>query len=168
MTRTESELRAVAKAADQGHLFDFWSDLSEPQQASLLAQIDALDFGVVDHLRGLQKSNEPVAIQGELEPPETFPLLRKGATEERARRASQLGEVLLGAGRVGFVLVAGGQASRLGYKGPKGAFPVGPVSGRTLFETHGRKLRAASKRYDCAMPWYVMTSVQNDERPRAS
>jgi len=166
MTRTESELRAAATAADQEHLFDFWSDLSEPQQASLLAQIDALDFDVVAQLRELQKSGGAVELEGELEPPETFPLKRNGATEERARRASQLGDVLLGAGRVGFVLVAGGQASRLGYNGPKGAFPVGPVSGRTLFETHGRRLRAASKRYDCPMPWYVMTSVQNDAATR--
>jgi len=167
MTRTESELRAAAKAADQDHLFDFWSDLEEEQQASLLSQIDALDFEVVNRLRELQKGGGAVELEGELEPPEIFPLERNGATEERARRASQLGDVLLGAGRVGFVLVAGGQASRLGYDGPKGAFPVGPVSGRTLFETHGRRLRAASKRYGCPMPWYVMTSVQNDTATRS-
>lgn len=166
MMRTESELRAACKAADQSHLFNFWEELTDEQQASLLRQINALDFKVVGELRALQKSGGEIELAGDLEPPETFPLERHGATEERARRAAQIGEVLLGAGKVGCVLVAGGQASRLGYDGPKGAFPVGPVSGRSLFEMHGRRLRAAAKRYGCPMPWYVMTSVQNDQATR--
>ncbi|MCB9916519.1 MAG: UTP--glucose-1-phosphate uridylyltransferase, partial [Planctomycetes bacterium] len=74
---------------------------------------------------------------------------------------------LLAEGRVGFLLVAGGQASRLGYEGPKGAFPVGPVSGRTLFELHARRLRAAAARYGVRVPWYVMTSPANDAATRA-
>lgn len=62
--------------------------------------------------------------------------------------------------------MAGGQASRLGYDGPKGAFPVGPVSGRTLFEFHARRLRAARERFGTPVPWYIMTSPANHAATR--
>ena len=101
------------------------------------------------------------------EPPEVFPLARDDAQTARAAQAVERGEELLGAGRVGFLLVAGGQASRLGYDGPKGCFPVGPVTGRPLFEILARRLRAARERHGVATPWYVMTSPANDAVTRA-
>jgi UDP-N-acetylglucosamine/UDP-N-acetylgalactosamine diphosphorylase len=83
------------------------------------------------------------------------------------RRARERGEALLAESRVGFLLVAGGQASRLGFDGPKGAFPVGPVTGRTLFEIFARRLIAARERYGTRPSWYIMTSEANDAATRA-
>jgi len=62
--------------------------------------------------------------------------------------------------------VAGGQGSRLGFDGPKGAFPVGPVSGATLFEIHCRKILALERRYAAKVPLYIMTSLANDAATR--
>jgi UDP-N-acetylglucosamine/UDP-N-acetylgalactosamine diphosphorylase len=58
-------------------------------------------------------------------------------------------------------VVAGGQGTRLGFDGPKGAFPIGPVSRRALFQLHAEKLRALSRRYSRSIPWYIMTSESN-------
>ena len=166
MTRSESELRATAEAAGQGHLFAFWDELDEAGRGGLLAQIDGVEFETVARLQGLLQKGSSESSGGALEPPELFPLERDGAEEKAAQDASGAGTELLSEGRVGYVLVAGGQGSRLGLDGPKGAFPVGPVSGRTLFEIHARRLAAAAKRHGKAMPWYVMTSRQNDEATR--
>ncbi len=75
----------------------------------------------------------------------------------------QAGEQALAAGRVGVVIVAGGQGTRLGFDQPKGMFPVGPVSGRTLFEFFADALRATSARYNVRIPLYLMTSPLTHE-----
>ncbi len=54
--------------------------------------------------------------------------------------------------------MAGGQGSRLGFDHPKGMFPVGPVSGKTLFQIHAEKVLALSRRYGKPVPFLVMTS----------
>src|SRR6185503_11543174 len=90
-----------------------------------------------------------------------------GAQTEDARRARAAGEELLRSGRVGFVLVAGGQASRLGFEAPKGDYPIGPVTRRTLFAFHAQRLKAAARRHGVRTPWYVMTSPANDADTRA-
>ena len=61
------------------------------------------------------------------------------------------------------VLVAGGQGTRLGHDGPKGTFPIGPVSRKSLFQIHAEKVLAAGRRYGKPLPLYVMTSPENDE-----
>ena len=57
--------------------------------------------------------------------------------------------------------VAGGQGTRLGYDGPKGAFPVTPVRGHSLFQVFAEKIRAAGARYGTTPPWLIMTSPAN-------
>ena len=70
-------------------------------------------------------------------------------------------------GRVAVLVVAGGQATRLGFAGPKGLFPIGPVTDRTLFELQAQKLRRVGKRCGRPVPWYVMTSPETDGPTRA-
>jgi UDP-N-acetylglucosamine/UDP-N-acetylgalactosamine diphosphorylase len=68
---------------------------------------------------------------------------------------------------VGVVLVAGGQGTRLGFEHPKGMFPIGPVSGASLFRIHFEKIRAAADRSGCSIPLYVMTSDATDDETRS-
>ncbi len=76
-------------------------------------------------------------------------------TPQQARRQ---GREALTAGRVGAILVAGGQGTRLDFNHPKGMFSIGPVSKRTLFQIHLEKIIAASRRYGVRIPLYLMTS----------
>jgi len=166
MNREERE-RSRASQAGQEHVFRFWDRLAEPEREQLLSQLEAVDYANVKVLAGALAAHGKTESDVSLEPPELFPLERNPAHEEQARAAAARGAELLGAGRVGYVLVAGGQASRLGYDGPKGGFPVGPVTGRTLFDFHARRLLAAGHKFGTRVPWYVMTSPANDGPTRA-
>ena len=64
----------------------------------------------------------------------------------------QRGREALAAGQIGVVLVAGGQGTRLGFDHPKGMFPIGPVSRRSLFQIHVEKILAAARRYGVRDP----------------
>jgi UDP-N-acetylglucosamine/UDP-N-acetylgalactosamine diphosphorylase len=68
---------------------------------------------------------------------------------------------------VGVFVVAGGQGTRLGFDRPKGAFPVGPVTSRSLFEIQAQKIRGLVRRLGAVVPWYVMTSPATDAETRA-
>jgi UDP-N-acetylglucosamine/UDP-N-acetylgalactosamine diphosphorylase len=162
----ETRLRGLARDAGQEHLFDDWDSLGDRQREAYLEQLEALDFAQLPLLRDLLREDARNDAPARLEAPEVFPLERDAAQREQAAAACRRGERELAAGRVGFLLVAGGQASRLGYEGPKGAFGIGPVSGRSLFEIHARRLLAVARRHRVTVPWYVMTSPANDAATR--
>lgn len=67
-------------------------------------------------------------------------------------------EAFLRQGKLGFVLLAGGVGSRLGHTAPKGTFPVGPISQKSLFQIHFEKLNVLRGYYGTSFQVYVMTS----------
>jgi UDP-N-acetylglucosamine/UDP-N-acetylgalactosamine diphosphorylase len=152
----------------QSHVFRFWDRLDETDRQRLLAQAAAIDLPVV--LRAYQAARsaldaEPEAV-GRLDPPPVERLPGRGGDAARADLARERGEQLLSEGRVAALVVAGGQATRLGYDAPKGAFPLGPVSERSLFELQAQKIRNLRSRFGRPLPWYVMTSEATDAPTR--
>ena len=162
MNTTEKELCVALTAAGQGQAVARLEALDGVARSALREQLASLDLELLAELHALLAAPPPGTGGRSFDPPEVFPLARSAEQNAAARKAVEQGAELLGAGKVGFVLVAGGQASRLGYDAPKGAFPVGPVTGRTLFEIHARRLRRAMDVFGRSMPWFVMTSPAND------
>ena len=167
LSEREGELRGRAKEFGQDHLFAWWQDLQEKERSGLLEQIAAIDFPLVKSLteKLVNKAHEPGHV--ELSP---APILRTPETEDQkreARLAREHGESLLREGKVAPLVVAGGQGTRLGFAGPKGAFPIGPISGKCLFAFFAEKILASRKRYGTSVPWYIMTSPANDAETRA-
>jgi UDP-N-acetylglucosamine/UDP-N-acetylgalactosamine diphosphorylase len=72
------------------------------------------------------------------------------------------GEAELRKSTVAVILVAGGQGTRLGHDAPKGTYPIGPVTQRSLFQIHAEKVLALQRRYKCRLPLLIMTSDEND------
>lgn len=155
------------RAAGQGHVFAFWERLDDPQRARLLGQLAQQDLAQIQELGQLVRSNAGAQAPSSFKPAPVFPLQRDAGQQAKAEEARALGAERLAQGKIGYVLVAGGQGSRLGYDGPKGEFPVGPLTGASLFAWHAARLAAASKRHGSAVRWYVMTSQANDAATRA-
>ena len=161
MAATDASLRARFCEAEQGHVFRFIDELSAEQRQTLHAQLRSIDLAVVErlietHLAADNASHVPV-----LSPAPVIPLATgRGALAEEAE-SRKAGEAALTAGRVAVVIVAGGQATRLGYDAPKGTFPIAPVSGKTLFQLHAEKVLALARRYGKAPPLLILVSPDN-------
>lgn len=150
----------------QDRVFRFWDRLDEPQRQELLDQAAAVD------LEALKCAHAAITGPTSARPPklETIPVVRlpaNGGDALAADRAIERGNQALAEGRVAALVVAGGQATRLGFDGPKGAYPIGPVSERTLFEQQAQKIRGLRRRYAHPLPWYIMTSAATDVATRA-
>ena len=157
---TFDEAKTLLAKNGQEQVLRFWGKLKTAERKALLAQIATIDFASVKRCATLLKAEttgETVAVKkGKPTAPKVAEL--KGRAHDRARA---VGEKELAAGHVGVILVAGGQGSRLGYDGPKGAYSIGPVTGSSLFFFHARKILALSIKYAARIPFYVMTSAAN-------
>lgn len=165
MQQAISQLRERFAAFGQDHVFRFWDTLSPVERESLAAQAAAIDLAELArvHERTRERAR---TLSGRLEPAEVEALPRYGGKAERRLEARERGIERLRAGCVAVMVVAGGQGTRLGFEGPKGTFPIGPATGRSLFELQAQKIRAARRRYEVALPWYVMTSPATDDATR--
>lgn len=167
MMNNQTELFEQIQQAGQGHILRFREELSESSGERLLSQIKTVDFTLLARLiEEYVKSPGPAAADRKLEPTEVITLPGTALGKKRASEARQAGEAALRNGKVACLLVAGGQASRLGYDGPKGAFKVGPVSGKSLFQLYAERILFLNRRYNIQLPWYIMTSETNDGQTR--
>jgi UDP-N-acetylglucosamine/UDP-N-acetylgalactosamine diphosphorylase len=157
-------------AARQGHLAAALDRLDGPARERLREQIEALDLDLIGRLVDDLVGGEAAGGLGRVEPlaaEDVIRLPRGEADRARRREAREAGERALAGGRVAAVLLAGGQGTRLGFDGPKGAFPSSPMTGTTLFAHHAAKIAALRERHGAPLPWYVLTSPQNDDATRA-
>ncbi len=142
----------------QEHLVAFWEELNADQKMRLAGQIVAIDFDQIAELyQTRDQATDFDALLEEATPPDAF---RLDTTKNRftPEEALARGQQALAAGQLGVILVAGGQGTRLGFPHPKGMFPIGPISGKTLLQIHCEKVIALGRQYGRTVPLYLMTS----------
>jgi len=129
-------------------------------EESLLADLATVDWTMLDRQRAALES-DAVKAAGEIYAPELKPASTSGDAANAA--AEQAGWEALRAGRVAIATVAGGQASRLGFAGPKGAYPLGSVSGASLFQMMAGQIHRLRALTGAALPWIIQTGPGNHE-----
>ncbi len=157
MYADQQSLMELLSRYDQQHLLRFWDELDDLQRTALAEQIRRIDFPALhaEFQRGGTETD-----WGALARRATSPAaVRLGNSGDlNAQQAVAAGEAALRAGQVAVLVVAGGQGSRLGFEHPKGMFPIGPLSQRTLFQCHADRIAAVAHRYQTRLPWLIMTS----------
>jgi len=143
----------------QGHLVEHLVHLDSIQSQRFAEELEKLDPIQLSALFNGRNLAQPPDLK-QLEPP---PIA--SASDDLAARA--IGLKALREGKVAVVLVAGGQGSRLGSDLPKGCFPVGPVTGATLYQIHAEKVLELGRRYGRTPPFLIMTSRATDAATRA-
>lgn len=158
----DSDTRTHLARRGQAHALAMLDQLDPAGRRALLDQLRGLDFALLDEMRRTLGEPAAAALGAAVEPARAERLAGTDLAAARAR-----GEAALRDSRVGVILVAGGQGTRLGHPGPKGTYSIGPLSGASLFEIHARKIAAMERRYAAAIPFYVMTNEDNDATTRA-
>ncbi|GAC1465173.1 MAG: UDPGP type 1 family protein [Isosphaeraceae bacterium] len=149
----------------QEHLLKWIDELGVDERSTLRAEIESIDLETIDALVAqLVKDDGPTAPPTEkVKPIEVIRLPKTDGERIAQRHIAEAGAEVLSAGEVGVVIVAGGMGTRLGFDGPKGTFPIGPVSAASLFQIHAEKIVALGRSYGKPLPLYIMTSQENHE-----
>lgn len=142
------------KTAGQEHLLQYFDELDEQEKENLLTQIADLDLSLLDLIKdGIQE-----VPKGKLEPLGAVTLEE---IEKNKERYETLGVEAVRACKVGAVLLAGGQGTRLGLDKPKGMLNVGVNKELYLFEQLVQNLLVIVKKADAWVPLFIMTSEKN-------
>lgn len=150
MRKNEIYDRLVLK--NQEHLLRFTNELSEEQNNALFSQLENLDYSVL---------NSDVAIQnrGIFSPMDALTI---DEIKSRKDEFEAIGIKAIQEGKLGAVLLAGGQGTRLGFEHPKGMFNIGESKTLYIFECLINNLLKVVKKADAWIPLFVMTSEEND------
>ena len=156
------QLHARLSQYGQSHLLQWWDELNQAQRSGLLAQLESIDYSLIARLfseREAAGGSSASELAARATPPTQLVAQPKTEAEKELwRQATALGEEQLRDGRVGAILVAGGQGTRLGFDKPKGMYPIGPVSQRSLYQVFCEQLLARGRRAGAAIPYFIMTS----------
>ena len=159
-SRSEQELRDTLCAFKQHHILTCLDIISPAQRAALLQDIKDISFTqLANRYQAYSRSKSDAAEKKVFDAAEII-------APPFSKTFSAIGEDYLRAGRVGIFLVAGGQGTRLGFKGPKGCFPISPVRHKSLFQLFAEAIAALERRYGKPLSWYIMTSRENDVETR--
>ncbi|PRW59645.1 UDP-N-acetylglucosamine diphosphorylase 2-like isoform B [Chlorella sorokiniana] len=166
------ELRARLDKCGQQHLLEGYEALTQEQQAELLGQLKAIDFEYVNHIfrASMAAADTPAAPAAPVTDVAT--LAASTDTQRAAWRAEGLR--LIAGGKLGVLLLAGGQGTRLGSSAPKGCYNISLPSKKSLFQLQAERLlrlqalagQAAAAEGSSAevkpLRWYIMTSPATD------
>ncbi|KAL0363756.1 UNVERIFIED_CONTAM: UDP-N-acetylglucosamine diphosphorylase 1 [Sesamum calycinum] len=156
--------------------FALWDELSSEERHHLVNDIQTLDLPRVDRIIrcSFRSQGLPAAA---IEPvPETNVSTVEKRTMEERERWWKIGLKAISDGKLGVLLLSGGQGTRLGSSDPKGCFNIGLPSGKSLFQLQAerilciQRLAAQSVNEGSAsvtpIHWYIMTSPFTDEPTR--
>ena len=121
----------------------------------LTKRLEEIDFSVLEHIERKETVNE----RGVFAP---LDAVEVSEIEARGDEFKELGLKAIREGKVGAVLLAGGQGTRLGLDRPKGTLNIGVAKELYLFEQLLRNLMDVTDEAGVYVPLYIMTSNINN------
>lgn len=161
---TEQELaqaRAILNANKQENLLRFIDKLDNNKKEKIIKQILNLDFTQLNKLYEETKSSAEI-INKKIENIKYVDEYK--LSDEAKEKYTNIGEKVIKNNQYAVVTMAGGQGTRLEHNGPKGTFKVDvDPEPKYLFQILAENLQRANKKYNVILPWYIMTSTENNE-----
>lgn len=129
---------------------------SAEQNEELKKKLEKIDWTILNHIERKETVNE----RGVFAPLEAVEVSDIEAGKEKFLK---LGLDAIRAGKIGAVLLAGGQGTRLGLDKPKGTLNIGVDRELYLFEQLFRNLMDVTDQAEAYVPMYIMTSNINHD-----
>lgn len=152
----EEQMKEKLESYGQERLVQAFDTWDEKEKAQFLNQMECIDMGLLDsiHQGGTEET------KGKLEPLAGISITQ---IQENKQKYDELGMRAILGGKVGAVLLAGGQGTRLGFDKPKGMFNIGVDTEKYIFQCLIENLMDVTKRCGVFVPLYIMTSEKNHE-----
>lgn len=145
----------------QEQLLDEYNRLTDKKEKQdFLDSILTIDFNQVKTLYENSKE-KPSFMDSNIEPIDYTD--KSKLSKEEYEKYKAIGEKKIKEGKLAVVTMAGGQGTRLGHSGPKGTYDLGLDTHKSIFEILTDTLNEARKKYEVDIPWYIMTSEENNK-----
>lgn len=151
----------LLKEYNQEHIIRWINTLDEEKKREIIEQIKQIDFHQMTELYDNTKKEVEIK-ENKIEAIKYID--KEKLTVIEKEELEGLGEQIIRKGEYAVVTMAGGQGTRLEHTGPKGTFKLDVYGkGKYLFEILAENLKEANKNYGVTIPWYIMTSKENNE-----
>ena len=148
--------KALLQRYGQNQLLDYYDELDESRRRILLDDIEKVNFSVIENInKDRTKSNK-----GKISP---IPAKSLQDIAKNKKKYEEEGINLLKLNKVGAVLLAGGQGTRLGFDKPKGMFNIGETRTLTIFEQLMNNVKQVTDLTEAYFPLFIMTSTINHD-----
>ena len=164
MNEKLEQVRQITKKYGQEQLIREYERLkTEEEKENFLNEILSIDFKEIE---GIYKNRNQKAdfSNSKIEPINYID--KSKLSKEEYEEYEKIGTKEIKEGKLAVVTMAGGQGTRLGHSGPKGTFDIGLDSHKSIFEILTNTMIEAKNKYKVNIPWYIMTSEENDNDTR--
>lgn len=142
----------------QEHLLAFYDELSPEQQHKLIEQILSIDF---NQILTLYKNSFLEDAKSTITP--LIHIEKSALSSREIDNYIKIGEKIIKSNHFAIITMAGGQGTRLGYKGPKGTYPLNlSIGTKSLFQIMAEDIKRTNDKYKIILHWFIMTSEEND------
>ena len=158
MENKYNEAKRILEQFNQTHLLSQYEKLDNEKKEYLLNQIINIDFDGLNKL--YENTKKEIESGKDLIEPISYIEKEKILDYEKYM---EIGAEEIKNGKLAVVTMAGGQGTRLGHNGPKGTYILNiKPEAKSLFEILCDNLKDAKNKYDVIIPWYIMTSRENN------
>ena len=154
------QVEKILRKTGQEHLLKQYERLTDDKKKQeFLNSILTIDFDAINEIYFNSKKN----ITNKDFTIEPIKFIDKERIDEKEYiEYEKLGREIIKNRKLAVVTMAGGQGTRLGHTGPKGTFDLGLGNHKSIFEILCDTLKAENERYGVSVPWYIMTSDENN------
>ena len=149
------------KKYNQTRTLKILENVDETIKNKIIEQLKDINFTQLKELYNNIKEEAEVDV-GELKPIKS---LNPDKISKKERETyEEIGADVVRNKKFAVATMSGGQGTRLGYKGAKGTFKIDvEPEPKYLFEIIVDTLQRANKQYNTIIPWYIMTSHENNQ-----
>lgn len=149
----KSHLKEILEKQGQKHLLSDFEMLTEEEKQKFSKELYGIDFDIFERSKSLEEKHYDT-----LSP---MPIFYADRAETEKEELERIGLREITKGKIGAVLLCGGQGTRLGYPHAKGMFNIGLTKEISIFSLHFGYLCEIAKRAEAWFPIYIMTSIYN-------
>ena len=159
------QVEQILKKYGQEQLLDGYNRLpGEKEKQDFLNSILTVDFNQIEKLYASCKESKDFS-NSKIEPIDFVD--KSKLSKEEYEKYEKIGSKKIKEGKLAVVTMAGGQGTRLGHTGPKGTYDLGLDTHKSIFEILCDTLKEAREKYKVDIPWYIMTSDENNAETEA-